>query len=78
MEAILNLVGNSGVLSVQFWKHAGIDSTQLFFPEFPLQPAVVSESVVKLLLPQKHPSYGKHLVHYMHGNRGFTLLGTVK
>ena len=41
----------SGVLSVQFWKHAGIDSTQFLFLELPLQPAVVSESVIELLPP---------------------------
>ena len=64
----------SGVLSVQFWKHAGIDSTQLFFPELSLQPAVASESVIKFLLSQKHPSYRKHLVGNMHGNRGFSLV----
>ena len=41
----------SGVLSVQLGKHAGIDSTQFFFSEFPLQPAVVSESVIEPFLP---------------------------
>ena len=74
MRAILNLLSIQVVLSVQFWKHAGIDSTHFLFPELPLQPAVVSESVIELLLPQKPPSYGKHLVRYMHGNRGFPLM----
>ena len=51
MEVILKLLCIQEVLSVQFWKHAGIDSTQLFLSELALQPAVVSESVIELLPP---------------------------
>ena len=56
MEVILKLLCIQEVLSVQFWKHAGIDSTQLLLPEHPLQPAVITEALMKLLLPQERPS----------------------